>query len=239
MAAILETKQLDKHFGGVLANDKIDFSVEQGELRCIIGPNGAGKSTFFQLLCGIFPPDGGHIFFKGEDITKLLAFQRVNRGLGLTFQTNRTFLNLTVRQNIESGLHYKKGSASDHFDDRFNKVLKAFDLEVDYDLLAQELPHHKMQWLEICMVLAGRPTVILLDEPTAGMSPDETTYTAKVLKELCDEQTTIIVVEHDIAFVRQVAQKLTVLHQGRIIAEGSVKEITEREDIRQIYLGRA
>ena len=235
---ILATEQLAKRFGGVVATDRVTLAVERGELRCVIGPNGAGKSTLFSLLCGIYRPDTGRVFLRGEDVTRLPAFRRVRRGLGLTFQTNRAYHGLTVRQNLEIPMHAGSGRTVDA-EELFRYALELFGLEAAGDTPARELPHHQLQWLEIAMVLAGGPDILLLDEPTAGMSPEETLQTARLLQHLNSGGLTIIVVEHDIAFVREVAQYVTVLHQGRIFAEGTVAEITAHEDVRKIYLGRA
>jgi branched-chain amino acid transport system ATP-binding protein len=238
-APILATEILSKRFGGVLATDKVSLEVQDGELRCIIGPNGAGKSTLFALLCGIYRPDGGAIRLKGRDVTALPAFRRVRLGLGLTFQTNRAYHDLSVRQNLEAPLRVARADQPQDADDRFRYALELFGLDPACELPARELPHHQLQWLEIAMVLAAGPDILLLDEPTAGMSPDETMQTARVLQHLNRAGLTIVVVEHDIAFVREVAQSVTVLHQGRIFAEGSVADITAHEDVRKIYLGRA
>src|SRR5437016_532110 len=157
MTDILRTEQLAKRFGGVVATDKVTLSVQQGELRCIIGPNGAGKSTLFSLLCGIYPPDAGRVFLKGEDVTRLPAFRRVRRGLGLTFQTNRAFHRLTVRQNLEAARDIARADRSAESDERYQVALERFGLDPGSEMLARELPHHQLQWLEIAMVLAGGP----------------------------------------------------------------------------------
>ena len=234
---ILRAEALGKRFGGVVAAESIDFALAPAELRCIIGPNGAGKSTMFSLLCGIYRPDTGRIVLKGEDVTALPAFRRVQRGLGLTFQTNRAYHNLSVGENFD--IARRKGHAlSPEAENRFRQAMVAFGLDtVDTDLPARALPHHQLQWLEILMVLAGGPEIALFDEPTAGLSPDETLQTARVLQRLNELGLAIVVVEHDIAFVRAVAHAVTVLHQGRIFAEGPLVEITAREDVRKIYLG--
>jgi branched-chain amino acid transport system ATP-binding protein len=238
-AHILATEKLSKRFGGVVATEQVDLAVPEGELRCIIGPNGAGKSTLFALLCGIHRPDAGRIFLRGQDITRLPSFRRVRSGVGLTFQTNRAFHDLTVRQNLEAPMRAARMDRSAAADERYRYALAAFDLDEASELPARELPHHQLQWLEIAMVLAGGPEILLLDEPTAGLSPDETLQTARLLQDLNRTGLTTVVVEHDIAFVREVAQRITVLHQGRIWAEGTVEEITAHESVRQIYLGKA
>jgi len=230
---------LDKRFGGVVAAHDVNLGVAKGEFRCIIGPNGAGKSTLFSMLCGILRPDSGHIFLNGADVTRLPAFRRVRMGLGLTFQTNRAFHGLSVEQNLEIAARAAPEERDGEPGRRFRHALNLFEFDTADERPARELPHHRLQWLEIAMVLAGRPEILLLDEPTAGMSPDETIQTAKVLQHLNETGLTIIVVEHDIAFVRRVARLVTVLHQGVVFAEGTVAEITAHEDVRKIYLGRA
>jgi len=235
--AVLAAERLSKRFGGVVAADGVSFRLQRGELHCVIGPNGAGKSTFFALLCGIIRPDAGRVLLRGQDVTHLPAFRRVRLGLGLTFQTNRTFHALTVAENLETA---RRGAASAGGDDsHFRTAYAAFDLAGSRDLAARQLPHHQLQWLEICMALRPGPGVLLLDEPTAGMSPGETMHTAEVLQSLVRGGLAVVIVEHDVAFVRKVAERVTVLHQGAVFAEGSVDEVTSREDVRRIYLGRA
>jgi branched-chain amino acid transport system ATP-binding protein len=233
--AILQVEHLAKRFGGVVATHDVDLAIRSGELQCIIGPNGAGKSTFFSLLCGIQQPDAGRILFAGREITRLPPFARVRLGLGLTFQTNRTYGELSVRQNLAVPMALLSAEA----DERYRYALELFELSEADETPAREIPHHQRQWLEILMVLAGGPRVVLLDEPTAGMSPEETSHTAKVLRHLNATGLTIVVVEHDIAFVREVAQRVTVMHYGRIFADGPLAEVTTRQDVRDIYLGRA
>ncbi len=235
----LATEHLAKRFGGVIATDDVSLSVEPGELLCIIGPNGAGKSTFFSLLCGIQQPDAGRILFKGEDITRLPSFARVRKGIGLTFQTNRSFVELDVSQNLAIPMAAMRMARGGEAEDRYRYALDLFGLAENDPTPVRELAHDRRQWLEILMVLAGGPELLLLDEPTAGMSPEETSQTAKVLRHLNETGLTIIVVEHDIAFVREVARRVTVLHQGRVFADGGLDEITTRQDVRDIYLGRA
>jgi ABC-type uncharacterized transport system ATPase subunit len=236
---ILRTEGLGKRFDGVVAASNVSITIPPGELRCIIGPNGAGKSTLFSLLCGIYRPDAGRVFLKGEDVTRLPAFRRVRRGLGLTFQANRAFHRLSVRQNLSAVLQIARADRPTDAEERYRFALERFGLDPDSEMPAKELPHHQLQWLEIAMVLAAGPDIVLLDEPTAGMSTDETLQTGAVLKRLNADGLTIVVVEHDVAFVRDVAQRITVVHQGRVFAEGSVAEITEHADVRRIYLGKA
>lgn len=235
--SVLTVENLAKRFGGVVATDDVDLEIETGSLQCIIGPNGAGKSTLFALLCGIQQPDAGRIMFKGEDITRLPSFARVRKGLGLTFQTNRSYVELDVRQNLAIPMITMRGARGAA--ERYRYALELFGFAEDDPTPVRELAHDRRQWLEILMVLAGGPELLLLDEPTAGMSPDETSQTAKVLHHLNETGLSVIVVEHDIAFVREVAKRVTVLHQGRVFADGPLDEITSRQDVRDIYLGRA
>jgi urea transport system ATP-binding protein len=237
-APILSIDGLRKRFGGVVATDNVTLAVAAGDLQCIIGPNGAGKSTFFALLCGLHKLDGGGIVFKGKDITRMLPSRRVREGLGLTFQTNRVFGNLSVRQNLEIPLASIRGERGIEAEDRYRVALERFDLDRHDETQAANIPHHKRQWLEIAMVLAGGPDLLLLDEPTAGMAPEETGKTAAVLRDLNRTGLTILVVEHDMAFVREIARRVTVLHQGRVFADGTIDEVTSRQDVRDIYLGR-
>ena len=236
--AVIETRSLSKRFGGVVAADNVDFKVMPGEFRCMIGPNGAGKSTLFSMLCGILSADSGQIFFFGQDVTRKQAFQRVRLGVGLTFQTNRAFHELSVRENLTIPQASAKLENKEAGQARLEFALDAFGLDPNDETKAAELSHNQLQWLEIAMVLTGYPNLILLDEPTAGMASEETLQTAKVLKHLNSTGLTTVVVEHDMAFVKNVAQTVTVLHQGRIFAEGSVAKITAHEDVRKIYLGR-
>jgi branched-chain amino acid transport system ATP-binding protein len=237
-SAAIETQSLNKRFGGVVAAESVNFKVTSGEFRCMIGPNGAGKSTLFAMLCGIESADSGRIFIMGRDVTGMQAFQRVRLGVGLTFQTNRAYHELSVRNN----LMIPQASANLENEESGRECLRfaldAFELDPNDETKASELSHNQLQWLEIAMVLVGYPSLILLDEPTAGMSPEETLQTATVLKHLNSTGLTTVVVEHDMAFVKEVAQTVSVLHQGQIFAEGSVADITAHEDVRRVYLGR-
>jgi len=239
MPSILATRGLSKRYGGVVATHEVSVEVSEGELRCIIGPNGAGKSTLFALLCGLERPDSGQILLRGKEATQLHSFHRVRLGLGLTFQTNRAYHKLTIRQNLEAPLRVARGDRPGDAEERFNYALENFGLDPASSGLARHLPHHKLQWLEIAMALAGGPDILLLDEPTAGMSSGETKKTAAVLQHLNAAGLTIVVIEHDIAFVREVAQSVTVLHQGRVFAEGTVEAIVAHAEVRKIYLGQA
>ena len=235
----IETQNVNKRFGGVIAASDVNFKVTTGELRCIIGPNGAGKSTLFALLCGIQRADSGKILIHEHEVTHYQPFRRIRLGIGLTFQTTRAYQELSVKQNLSipnPNLTETKDSRQKG-EERFEIALKGFGLDPNDETYASELPHHKLQWLAISMVLANYPDTVLIDEPTAGMSRKETDQTVEVLKQLNQHGLTIVVVEHDMHFVKSIAEKVTVLHQGRIFMEGNVADVTANEDVKKIYLG--
>jgi branched-chain amino acid transport system ATP-binding protein len=231
--SLLRTENLVKSFGGVRAVDHLSLQVSAGELRCLIGPNGAGKSTLFGLLSGLHRPDRGHIWFKGEDITRLPPHRRVRKGLCQKFQTTRIYRDLTVAQNllIASRVQFEREN------ERLRWALQSLDLASRPEVKAGELPHSHQQWLEICLTLSTEPDLLLLDEPTAGMTPDETARTARFLIDLNRQGLTVLVVEHDMEFVRHIARRVTVLHNGQLFTEGLLEEIEANQEVRRIYLG--
>ena len=232
-APLLRTENLAKVFGGVTAVDQLNLELAVGELRCIIGPNGAGKSTLFGLLSGMQLPDRGLILFKGEDITRLPPYKRVRKGICQKFQTTRIYRDFTVAQNLLIADRARRDGGRGQLE----WALRALNLSSELEARAGELPHSHQQWLEICLALATGPDLILLDEPTAGMTPDETALTARFVIDLNRRGLTVLAVEHDMAFVRNVASRVTVLHQGRILCDGTLPEIESNQDVRRIYLG--
>lgn len=236
MAAILETRGLKRYFGGLRAIDGVNLSIAKGELRCIIGPNGAGKSTLFRLITGVHAPSEGTIVFKGEDITALRPHLRIQRGLSIKFQVPGIFLELPIEQNLRIALQRTHRGAD--LERELERLLTLIDLEHSREELATNLSHGQQQWLEIGMAVALQPVILLLDEPTAGMSPEETYKTGELVKKLNASGMTIAVIEHDMTFVRQIAQRVTVLHFGKVFDEGSLDEIVRNEDIVRIYLGK-
>jgi branched-chain amino acid transport system ATP-binding protein len=236
MAAILQTRGLKKYFGGLYAINGVDLSIEEGELRCLIGPNGAGKSTLFKLILGSYEPSAGTILFKGHDITSLRPHLRVQRGLSIKFQVPGIFLALPVEQNLRIALQRAFRGAA--LEQELERLLALIDLEQQRSELATNLSHGQQQWLEIAMAVALQPAVLLLDEPTAGMSPEETFKTGELVKKLNASGMTIVVIEHDMAFVRQIAKRVTVLHFGQVFDEGSLDDIVRNEDVVRIYLGK-
>lgn len=235
MATILETRRLNKWFGGLHVTGGIDFSLGEGEIHCLIGPNGAGKSTFFRLILGEHLPTSGAILFAGVDITREKPFQRIRRGMSVKFQVPGIFKALPVRQNLQIALQHHHDPRS--LDEEIDRLLEFLKLSADERSLAGNLSHGQKQWLEIGMALALKPRLLLLDEPTAGMTPDETFATGVMVQALNRDGVSVLAVEHDMAFVRQVAQAVTVMHLGRIFAQGQIDAIVADERVAAIYLG--
>jgi branched-chain amino acid transport system ATP-binding protein len=236
LPALLIAEGASKSFGGLAAVSDVMLEVDKGDIHCLIGPNGAGKSTLFRLIVGMYPPTAGHIYFDGFDVTRELPFQRVKRGMSIKMQTPSVFNELPVRQNIHIALqHHVQPSelASEE-----SRLLELLNLTADATKLAGELSHGQQQWLEIGMALALRPKLLLLDEPTAGMSPEETYQTGELILKLNASGTTMLVVEHDMTFVRQIAKVVTVLHFGRVFARGSINEVIADPRVAEIYLGK-
>lgn len=241
---ILETHSLVKHFGGLHAIDGLSFSLQAGELRCLIGPNGAGKTTFFNLITGYLKPTKGSIYFKGASITGLSPHAICWKGIGRKFQVPNVFFDLTVLDNLRVSQHGKTTLGRLLFkvrdaeqSEEITEMLETISLQGKRDYPASSLSHGEKQWLEIGMVLINKPSLLLLDEPTAGMTAQETRETARLIKRLAQGLTTLVI-EHDIKFVREIAEIVTVLHRGQILAQGPFEEIANNETVRNVYLGR-
>jgi len=231
---ILATDGLTKRFGGITAIDNVDFSVEEGELRCLIGPNGAGKSTLFKLLTGQHTPSKGHVYYDGADITELKPHERIQRGMSMKFQVSSVFESLSVRENMRTAAQRVVDDVDPYVDER----LEEFGLADKADSPAEDLSHGMTQILEIAMALSLDPKLLLLDEPVAGMSVEETERVAGMLNDLHEEtEKTFIVVEHDIDFVEMISEQVTVLNQGAIFRQGTIEEIRNDTEVREIYLG--
>ncbi|HCL66037.1 MAG TPA: ABC transporter ATP-binding protein [Rhizobium sp.] len=233
--ALLETRDLNKWFGGLHVTGGVNFALEPGEIHCLIGPNGAGKSTFFRLILGEHSPSSGRIIYDGEDVTKAKPFQRIRRGISVKFQVPGIFKALSVRQNLIIALQHHHAPAL--LSKEVDRLLEFLNLGEATDQLAGNLSHGQKQWLEIGMAIGLKPKLLLLDEPTAGMTPDETAATGEMVQALNREGVTVLAVEHDMAFVRQIAQRVTVLHFGKIFAQGTIDEIMADERVAAIYLG--
>lgn len=247
METILETKRLGKAFGGLVALDDVNFRMSDGELRAIIGPNGCGKTTFFNLVTGKFRPTKGEVFYKGEDITGLSIHEIARKGIGRKFQVPSIFDSLSVYENIRVPLLldqkrqsiFISRSSRKEYHDQIMAIIQDVRLTEKVNELAKNLSHGEKQWLEIGMALAGKPNLLLLDEPTAGMTLGETRATVGLIQSIsANSRLSILVIEHDISFVREIESKVTVFYKGQIIKEGSFEEIQSDSTVREIYLGR-
>tara|TARA_B100001027_G_scaffold852_1_gene549 strand:+ start:3318 stop:4016 length:699 start_codon:yes stop_codon:yes gene_type:complete len=230
MAVILKTLSVTKKFGGFTAVEKVSLSVSQGEVRFIIGPNGAGKSTFFKLIIGYHNPDEGSIIYKDKNIEKLKLHERINLGMGVKFQAPSIFSELTVLQNLSLANNQKNAL-------NLNDLLNDFSLEKEKNNLAGDLSHGKKQWLDIALSTISKPDLVFLDEPTAGLSVDETRVTGEIVKNLNKQGITFVVVGHDMDFVKQTATKVSVLHLGKMFIEGSVDKVLSDKGVNDVYLG--
>jgi branched-chain amino acid transport system ATP-binding protein len=245
--SVLEVRGVSKRFGSLVAVRDVSITVEQGELRAIIGPNGAGKTTFFNLISGMFPPSTGTIAFDGNDITALPAHKRVALGIARTFQITEVFPELTVFDNVRISTEVTEGfrmrpwiSQTERADvrRRVAETLELTGLAAKADRLAGELAHGDQRTAEIAMALALRPRLLLLDEPTAGMGDQETYEITQIIRRLHrDGDFTIVLIEHDMRVVFHLADRITVLDQGGLLAEGSPKEIAANEAVQAAYLG--
>jgi urea transport system ATP-binding protein len=243
VSAIVRTTGLVVDFDGFRAVDHLDLAVEAGELRFLIGPNGAGKTTLLDVLTGLTRPTAGTVDVLGHDVTSMSEHAVVGVGVGRTFQTPTVFDDLTVAENVDLA---RVGTSPrrlllgrpDAAHPRLRDVLRSVALDVHADRPAAVLSHGQRQWLEIAMLLAQDPEVLLLDEPVAGMTREERHATGDLLVELARERT-VVVVEHDMDFLRRYARTVTVMHQGRLLAEGSVAEVQADRAVREVYLGRA
>lgn len=232
---ILELRSLTRDFGGLRAVDNVDLLVERGEIRGLIGPNGAGKSTIFKLIMGIHGPTDGKIIFRGKDISEMPTWQRARLGIGIKMQIPGVYGDLSGYDNMRiAAQNYVK---QQEIDNEINRIVQLIGIEELLNIEVNNLSHGQQQWLEIAMTLSSSPELLLLDEPVAGMGPEETTFTAEIVKRLHENGVSIIFIDHDMEFVRQISEKVTVLHQGATFAEGNITEIESNKDVIEIYLG--
>jgi urea transport system ATP-binding protein len=240
---VLAVEDLTVSFDGFKAIDNLNLYIDKNELRVIIGPNGAGKTTLLDMICGKTRATSGSIKFKDEEMTTLPEYTRVRRGIGRKFQTPSIYENLSVFQNLEVSFPTGRSvlgaiffKCTDQVKERVNAVALEIGLS---DLLQTEaglLPHGQKQWLEIGMLLMQEPELLMLDEPIAGMSVRERELTAELLKRICKNRS-VIVIEHDMEFVKKIAHKVTVMHQGKILAEGSMDMVQSNPAVIDVYLG--
>ena len=244
-AKILETENLTVDFDGFKALNRLNFSMDEGELRVVIGPNGAGKTTFLDAITGKVQPTQGRVKFKGRNL-RALSEEKISRlGIGRKFQTPRVYLNLTPRENLEISCNRRKNvlttliartPAAEHR--TVAGLLETIGLTAKADIQADLLSHGEKQRLEIGMLVAQSPDLLLVDEPVAGLTDEETENVGNLLLALAESHS-ILVIEHDMEFVRQIARKVTVLHQGSVLCEGSIGEVQNDPQVIEVYLGRA
>ncbi|HET6182585.1 MAG TPA: ABC transporter ATP-binding protein [Acetobacteraceae bacterium] len=247
--SLLQVKAASKAFGSLIAVDDVSLTVEQGELRAIIGPNGAGKTTFFNLITGFFPPTKGEIWLDGKNVTRISAEGRVHLGMGRTFQITEIFPELSVRENIQIAAEVATGfrlrpwigrADAARVRDRIDEVLTSIRLADQADRLVGEMSHGDQRAAEIGMALALHPRILLLDEPTAGMGEQETYQVATLIRRLHKQSGyTIVLIEHDMRVVFNLADRIMVLDQGRMLAEGTPDEIAANPAVQAAYLGTA
>lgn len=232
---ILEARGIEKSFGGIQAVDGIDLRFERGRIEAVIGPNGAGKSTFFKILTGILEPDAGTIIYDGEDITDLERHRRIKRGMSIKFQNVRVYSSMSVKDSLRVSLQRIGGDT----DAKAARLLDTVNLREKADQEAGELSHGEKQWLEIAMSIAIEPELLLLDEPTAGMTIEETKETGDLIQEIVDERgLTVIVVEHDVKFIQRISEWITVLNEGKVLTAGTAEDVMNNPDVQRVYLGK-
>jgi urea transport system ATP-binding protein len=240
---ILAVEDLTVSFDGFKAVDSLNLYIDKQELRVIIGPNGAGKTTVLDLICGRTKATTGSIKFKNQELTKMAEHQIVRSGVGRKFQTPSIYDNLTVFENLEISFPRGRGVFSalafrrtGDVIDRIHQVAEEIFLSDHLDQEAGLLSHGQKQWLEIGMLLMQDPELLMLDEPIAGMSTRERDQTAELLKRIAQNRS-ILIIEHDMEFVKKIAHKVTVLHLGKVLAEGSMDEVQNNEKVVEVYLG--
>ncbi len=241
---ILEIEDLTVSFDGFKALNNLNFSMDTGELRVIIGPNGAGKTTFLDVITGKVKPTIGRVLLKGRNVRSLSEHQIARFGVGRKFQTPRVYLNLTPRENLELSCNRSKNVFSTLFKPTppaerrtVSGLLETIGLSHKSDLQAALLSHGEKQWLEIGMLVAQSPDLLLVDEPVAGLTDEETEKTGDLLMSLAESHS-VIVIEHDMEFVRQIARKVTVLHEGSVLCEGTIDEVQNNPRVIEVYLGQ-
>lgn len=242
--ALLEVKKLTTKVSGFTILNNLDFSVEENELRVLLGPNGAGKTTLIAMITGQFKPTSGKIFFAGKDVTGWSPDAIFLAGISRKFQVPNMYETLSVYDNVLISLQtdrkvfkymFKRIAPED--DRRIWEILEFVELADRASDRADALSHGERQWLEMAMLVASKPKLLLLDEPTTGMTEDGKRRTAGLIERIAKNHT-VLLVEHDMHIVRQIARKVTVMHQGQVLAEGSLAEVVENETVRAVYLGK-
>jgi branched-chain amino acid transport system ATP-binding protein len=248
MSLVLETENLTKRFGGLTAVNGVNFQLQEGELKAVIGPNGAGKTTFFNLLTGALPPTEGSITLNGREITNLEPYEIARLGVGRSFQISNLFTELTVLENVRLGIQIQNESPKDisYYIGRAGQneetiaeaeeIVSKVRLSEETDKKVSELAHGKKRQLEVALTLSIDPEVILLDEPAAGLTPEETTQLIDIIESVAEERT-IMLIDHDVDFITDISDTIAVLHQGEIIADGTPEEVQADAEVQRVYLG--
>lgn len=231
---MVETRGLSMHFGGVVAVDQVDFSLRENELRCLIGPNGAGKSTFFKCLTGQLKPTFGDVVIRDLNVNRAHSHEIAGLGVGIKTQVPNVFEGLTVHENI--WLSARRWHDARRAKTLVEETIERIRLGDIRRLTVNELSHGQRQWVELGMVIAAEPWLVLLDEPAAGMTHEEVQLTVELIREI-NTTATMIVVEHDMQFVRQIAEKVTVFHRGAILIEDTMDVVSADPTVRDVYLG--
>ena len=242
---VLRTRRLSKSFGGLRAVDNVSLDVHEGDIHAIIGPNGAGKSTFFNLVTHYLDQDEGNVIFKGEDITGLPPHRICKKGIVRCFQRANIYPMLTVAESVQMAVLSQQGKAISMFQRAHSMfqtnvadILESTGLSEQADVRGDALSHGDKKRLELAIALGNSPQLLLLDEPTAGMSGEETRVTMELISGLRDQMNlTILFTEHDMSVVFGIATRITVLHQGSILADGAPEEVRKNEEVQRIYLG--
>lgn len=240
----LETTNLTKKFGKFTAVDNVSMKIESGETRALIGPNGAGKTTFQNLISGDLSATEGSITFAGKNITSLPSYERAREGIVRKYQENHIYESETVLQNMRIA---SRGQDSipelistrnnSNIEDQTTELLEIANLRRKQDAIASNLSHGEQQWLEIIMCVIANPTLLILDEPTSGMSVGETNDTVQLINDIKEStELSLLVVEHDMEFIKKISNNITVLHRGSVIAEGSINQVENNQEVRKVYL---
>ena len=241
---LLDISNVTVSFEGFLALKELNLTLKEGELRAVIGPNGAGKTTFLDVITGKVKPTSGDVFFKGKSLIGKKEHKIARIGVGRKFQSPRIFENLTVEKNLQiavsqysSPFKLIASKPSNEKVEEVKKLLKIINLSKQSDLEAGSLSHGQKQWLEIAMLLGQKPSLMLIDEPVAGLTDEETELTADLLKSLSGENT-VIVIDHDMEFIRRLESNVTVLNQGSVLCEGTMDQIQNDPEVIEVYLGK-
>ncbi len=241
---ILDVQNVSVSFDGFTVLEQLNFSIDYDELRFLIGPNGAGKTTLLDIITGKTKPTSGTVLFDGHNIRRLSEHQIVQQGIGRKFQTPSIFNTLTIYENLEQAISMGEsnfrllGKASAEKREKLDQMIETIGLAEQRYYEAARLSHGQKQWLEIGMLLIQEPKLLLLDEPVAGMTRKERTRTGELVQQIA-KQTSVLVVEHDMEFVREFSNKVTVLHMGNVLMEGHMDEVQANESVIEVYLGRS